>query len=65
MLKHAADGGGLGPRLPPQQALNAALSRQQGEVRQASAGVEAEEVVAVDGNINHIYENSDGEGEKV
>lgn len=61
VLKHAADGGGQGPRLPPQQALHAALSRQQGEVRQATADVEAEELVAVDGNINHVCEGSNSE----
>lgn len=56
VLKHAADGGGQRPRLPPQQALHAALGRQQGEVRQAAADVEAEELVAVDGNISHVWE---------
>lgn len=65
VLKHAADGGGQGPRLPPQQALHAALGRQQGEVRQASAGVEAEELVAIDGNIDHVCEGSNCKEEKV
>lgn len=64
VLKHAADGGGQRPRLPTQQALHAALGRQQGEVRQASADVEAEELVAVDGNVEHVCEGSDYKGEK-
>lgn len=64
MLEHAADGGGQGPRLPPQQALHAALGRQQGEVRQTPAGVQAEELVAVDGNVKRVYAGRSGDEEK-
>lgn len=64
VLEHAADGGGQGPRLPPQQALHAALGRQQGEVRQTPAGVQAEELVAVDGNVKHVYEGRSGDEEE-
>lgn len=63
MLEHAADGGGQGPRLPPQQALHAALGRQQGEVRQTPAGVQAEELVAVDGNVQRVCEGRSGDEE--
>lgn len=60
VLKHAADCGSQSPWLPPQQTLHTALSRQQGEVRQTSVGMEAEELVAVNGNVHHVYETRKG-----
>lgn len=56
VLKHTADCGSQSPRLPPQQTLHTALSRQQGKVRQTPVAMEAEEFVAVNGNIHHVYE---------
>lgn len=54
VLEHTADGRSERPRLPPQQALHAALGRQQGEVRQAPVAMETEQFIAVDGNILNV-----------
>lgn len=54
MLEHTADRSRQRPGLPSQKSLNTAFYGQQGEVGQTAAAVEAEELTAVDCDVDHV-----------